>query len=334
MSIATEAARGVAVPIVKSLLSADGLAGVVAREYGLEDVRCQLLKAVTLDTYLVRARSGSFALRVYPARRRTEDEVRGELDFLVRLDAAGVPVTVPVARPDGSLYLPLEAPEGTRLAVLFAFAPGQALNERPTPENLRAFGAVLARLHQAADAMPPIPGRPPLTVEELVDGPRDVLVQAYGPRSSAGYMARYAADLVRPAIAALPTDAPVYGFSHGDPGISNALVTSDGRITLLDFDFCAPGWRAHDLAVAASDIPGENARVFLEGYQQVRPISAEERASIPHFQVAHYLWVLGLRTRHLNDWGAFAFPEERVVQTFARIEALLAKVKKAPAAAT
>jgi len=328
MSMDAGATRGVAVPILKSLLSADGLAEVVAREYGLEDVRCHLVKAVTLDTYMIRSRSGSYALRVYPAVRRTEAEVKGELEFLVRLDAAGIPVTTPVALPDGSRYLRFEAPEGTRLGVLFGFAPGQALNEKPLPENLRAYGALLARVHQAADAMPPIPTRPALTVEALVDEPLDVLLRAFGARSSAGSMGRYATSLIRPVIAALPMDAPVYGFCHGDPGTSNALVTSDGRLTLLDFDFCGPAWRAHDLAVALNEVLPEHAKDFLEGYGSVRPLSDDEWESIPHFQAAHYLWVLAMRTRYLNEWGSFIFPDERVIQTFTRIEMLVAKLKK------
>jgi Ser/Thr protein kinase RdoA (MazF antagonist) len=328
MSTETEAPRGVAVPILKSLLSADALGEVVAREYGLEEVRCQLIKAVTLDTYLVRSRSGSFALRVYPAVRRTEAEVRGELEFLVRLQAAGIPVSAPVPRPDGSRYLPLEAPEGTRLAVLFGFAAGLGLNERPLPEHLRAYGAELARVHQVADAMPPIASRPALTLEELVDEPLEVLLRAFGARSSAGAMGRYATSLVRPVIAALPLEAPVYGFCHGDPGTSNALVTSDGRLTLLDFDFCGPAWRAHDLAVAVNDGTEDHARVILEGYQGVRPLSPDEAASIPSFQVAHYLWLLAMRTRYLNEWGSFIFSDERVIHTFTKIEALVAKLKR------
>jgi Ser/Thr protein kinase RdoA (MazF antagonist) len=328
MSIIAGAARGVAVPILKSLLSADGLAEVVAREYGLEDVRCHLIKAVTLDTYMIRSRSGSYALRVYPAVRRTEDEVKGELEFLVRLDAAGIPVTVPVALPDGSRYLPLQAPEGTRFGVLFGFAAGKELSDKPSADSLRAYGTLLARVHQAADAMPPIPARPVLTVEELVDEPQEVLLRAFGARSSAGSMARYTTSLVRPVIAALPMDAPVYGFCHGDPGTSNALATSDGRLTLLDFDFCGPAWRAHDLAVAINDMPPEHFNDFLRGYASVRALSADEAASIPHFQAAHYLWLLAMRTRYLNEWGSFIFSDERVIQTFTKIEMLLAKLKK------
>lgn len=320
--------RGVAVPILKSLLSADALGEVIAREYGLEEVRCQLIKAVSLDTYLVRSRSGSFALRVYPAARRTEAEVQGELEFLVRLEAAGIPVTSPVARPDGSRYLAFQAPEGTRFGVLFAFAAGQELSERRQPEHLRAYGALLARLHQAADAMPPIPSRPALTVEALVDEPLEVLLRAYGARSSAGSMGRYAAALVRPAIAALPLEAPVYGLCHGDPGTSNALVTSDGRLTLLDFDFCGPAWRAHDLAVAVNEVPEANEKDLLEGYGSVRPLSDDEVASIPSFQAAHYLWLLAMRTRYLNEWGSFIFSDERVIHTFSRIEALVSRLKK------
>jgi Ser/Thr protein kinase RdoA (MazF antagonist) len=328
-----ESPRAIAAPVVKSLFAVEGLAEVIAREYGLEDVRCQLLKAITLDTYLVRSRSASFALRVYPSRRRPESEVRGELEFLERLDAAGVPVTVAVPRTDGTSYLPLEAPEGTRIAVLFPFAPGLALSERPVTDNIRAYAALLARVHDVADAMPPIPSRPPLTVETLVDEPRDLLVSAFGPRSSSGYMASYTADMVRPTIAALSMEASAYGFCHGDAGISNALVTGDGRITLLDFDFCGPAWRAHDVAVAINEIPGEKRRDFLDAYRAARPFSDEETESIAHFQAAHYLWVLGMRTRHLNEWGAFAFPETKVIETFARIEALLARIKKRSAAA-
>jgi Ser/Thr protein kinase RdoA (MazF antagonist) len=332
MTMTTEAPRGVAVPILKSLLSASGLGEVIAREYGLEDVRCQLIKAVTLDTYMVRSRSGSFALRVYPAQRRNEEEVRGELEFLVRLDAAGVPVTVPVALPDGSRYLALDAPEGRRLAVLFGFAAGQSLAEKPTAENLRAYGTILARMHEAADAMSSLPPRPALTLEELVDRPLEELLRAFGTRSSAGTMGRYAAELVRPVIADLPLDAPVYGFCHGDPGTSNALVTSDGRLTLLDFDFCGPAWRAHDLAVALNDIPAEHAKGFLDAYHSVRPLSADEIMSITHLQAAHYLWLLAMRARYLNEWGTFIFPEAQVIQTFSKIESIVLRIKKAHAA--
>jgi len=327
MSTETAAPRGVAVPILKSLLSADALGEVVAREYGLEEVRCELVKAVTLDTYRVRSRSGSFALRVYPAR-RTEAEVRGELEFRVRLGAAGIPVPAPVARPDGSLCFALEAPEGTRLAVLFGFAAGQPLNERPLPEHLRAHGALLARLHLAADAVPPIPARPALTLEARVDEPLEVLLRAFGARSSAGTMGRYAAARVRPAIEALPREAPVYGLCHGDPGTSNALVAADGRITLLGFDFCGPGWRMHDLAVAVNEVPEESEKHLLEGYHEVRPLSADEVASIPAFQAAHYLWLLAMRTRHLNEWGSFLFPDQWVIQAFTQVEALVARLKQ------
>src|SRR5215213_3217194 len=276
---AATGAPSVAVPIVKSLLSADALAGVVEQAYGLADVRCQLLKAVTLDTYMIRSRSGPFVLRVYPAQRRTEDEVRGELEFLLRLDEAGIPVTVPVARPDGSHYLALDAPEGTRFGVLFGFAPGQPLNDKISPENLRSFGALLARVHDVADAMPPITSRPALTVEELVDEPLEELLRAFGPRSSAGYVGRYAAEMVRPVIAALPTEPPAYGFCHGDPGTGNALVTSEKRITLLDFDFCGPAWRSHDLAVAMNDTPESDAKHLLAGYLEARAMSPEEQAA-------------------------------------------------------
>lgn len=327
-------APSVAVPIAKSVFSAEALAALVQEAYGLADVRCRLLNTVMLDSYEVRAGDGRYFLRVYPAVRSTAEMVLGEMEFLERLDQAGIPVTAPVARADGGRLLALEAPEGTRHAGLFGFAPGQPLHEKIRADNLRAYGALLARLHDAADAMPPIPSRPGLTVEQLVDEPLEELLRALGPRSSAGYMGRYTAEVVRPAIAELSMEAPVYGLCHGDPGTGNAMITSEGRFTLTDFDVCGPSWRAHDLAVVLNDVSDELGKHVLAAYQEVRPLSPEELAAIPHLQAAHFLWVLGMRARHLNEWGEFVFPEGRVIQVFGRVETLVSKLKKgrAPAA--
>ncbi|MFL5383137.1 MAG: hypothetical protein ACJ8GN_11520 [Longimicrobiaceae bacterium] len=40
-----------------------------------------------------------------------------------------------------------------------------------------------------------------------------------------------------------------------------------------------------------------------------------------------------MRTRYLNEWGSFVFSEERVIQTFSRIEMLVSKPKKPQPAA-
>lgn len=323
----TAAPTRVAVPILRSLVSADALAPVLEEAYGLAGVRVELIKAMTLDTYKVRSRSGAFALRIHAAR-RSEEEVRGELEFLSYLEGAGISVGAPVVRPDGSRFLALEVPEGTRYAALFPFAPGVPMGDMTSPEpaRVREYGAMLARLHGAADAMPSPPRRPTLGMAELVDEPAEALLRVFGPYSSGGLITQHALEKIRPSIAALPTTAPAWGLCHGDTGPGNVLVTRDGKLTLIDFDFCGPGWRAHDLAAFFNDASPESARAFGEGYQSVRELLPEEREAMIPLQAAHLLWVLGMRMRYLNEWGSWIFSEQKVIQTFQKMEGLLARI--------
>ena len=324
----TVAPTRVAVPILRSLVSADALAPVLEEAYGLAGVRVELIKAMTLDTYKVHSRSGAFVLRIYPAARRSEEEVRGELELLSYLDAAGISVGAPVVRPDGSRFLALEVPEGTRCAALFPFAPGVPMGAMSSPEPalVREYGAMLARLHGAADAIPSPPPRPALGIAELVDEPAEALLRVLGPYSSGGLMTRHALEKIRPAIAALPAAAPAWGLCHGDTGPSNVLVARDGKLTLIDFNFCGPGWRAHDLAAFFNDASPESAMAFGEGYQSVRELLPEEREAIIPLQAAHLLWVLGMRMRYLNEWGSWIFTDQRVIQTFQKIEGLVDRI--------
>jgi Ser/Thr protein kinase RdoA (MazF antagonist) len=324
----TAAPTRVSVPILRSLVSADAMAPVLEEAYGLSGVRVELIKALTLHTYRVQSRSGAFALRIYPAS-RSEREVRGELEFLAYLAAEGLAVGAAVARPDGSRFLALEVPEGTRYAALFPFAPGVSMDHmaRPEPAHLRAYGEMLARLHQAADAMPTPPPRPALGMAELVDGPAEELLRVLGPYSSGGLVTQLALDKIRGPIAALPAAAPVWGLCHGDTGPGNVLVTRDGRLTLIDFEFCGPGWRVHDIAAFFNDVSDESARTFGEGYTSVRAVTQEEREAIVPLQAAHLLWVLAMRMRHLNEWGSWLFSEAQVIHTFQKMEGLLARLR-------
>jgi Ser/Thr protein kinase RdoA (MazF antagonist) len=42
---------------------------------------------------------------------------------------------------------------------------------------------------------------------------------------------------------------------------------------------------------------------FLRGYQEVRPLTAVEQASIPYFVACRYLWHISVHTFNAPDWG-------------------------------
>jgi Ser/Thr protein kinase RdoA (MazF antagonist) len=130
---------------------------------------------------------------------------------------------------------------------------------------------------------------------------------------------REAAAALRPRIAALPAGQPYYGLVHGDVIPSNAQVTPEGEIALLDFDFCGYGWRVYDLAtyrgeVRFWDAPPAAADAFLAGYEEVRPLESWERAAIPLFEAARHIHSLGTPALMVNEWGS-AYLSDRMVDT-------------------
>jgi Ser/Thr protein kinase RdoA (MazF antagonist) len=92
----TSADHGHIILVRRSIVAADALAPIVAQLYGLDGVRCQLIKSAMLDTYQIVAAAGPAILRIYPAQRRTETDITAELDVLDYLQALGVDVSTPI----------------------------------------------------------------------------------------------------------------------------------------------------------------------------------------------------------------------------------------------
>src|SRR5688500_4954137 len=164
-------------PVTRSLLAPTALAEVVGAEYGLDGIRCRLIKATIRDVYRVDARQGPAVLIVYRPGRRTAEEITAELDLLDHLaergPAAGVSVAPALRTTGGERLIRLTAPEGTRFAVLFRFAEGRLLERTPEPELARRYGQIVARLHGLTDDSPAlssvVAARVPLDAALLVD---------------------------------------------------------------------------------------------------------------------------------------------------------------------
>jgi Ser/Thr protein kinase RdoA (MazF antagonist) len=310
-------------PILRSILAAEALAGVVADAYGLANVRCRLIKAVILDTYQVLSAAGLHILRVYPARRRTLAEIRAELELLRYLQDHGAAVSVPVPQANGDYLLALPAPEGARYAALFTYAEGEPLSQHEQADAVRAYGRALAEVHAMADSLPRPLARPALDWEWLIERPLEELAQLWGRASEKWLYLRGVADRLQPAIAALPLSSPYYGLCHGDAGSANAHVTANGNLTLFDFDFCGYGWRAYDIGTFLSGEPAETTQAFLTGYQAVRSLPKFEMDTLPLFQAAQSIWMLGTRASYINEWGTTHFTDRFVTHVLDFIKRII-----------
>ncbi len=312
------------ISILRSILAPEALTTLLEAAYELTITRLQLIKAMVLDTYRVWSSDGPYILRVYPGRRRTLAEINAELDLLAYLHAQGAPLSIPVVQRNGERLLALQAPEGTRYAVLFTYAHGEPLGENLAA--IRTYGETLARVHTIADTLPPTLVRTPLDLAFLLERPLEHL-RHLGQRHNEWAFLQEVADTIRPQIAALPTAPPQVGYCHGDACGNNAHVDAEGRVTLFDFDFCGQGWRAYDLATFLSGEPPAVTDALLQGYQAVRLLTDEERMALPLFQIAQSIWMLGTRASYINEWGEIHFTDRFVDQVVGFIRTSFATIQ-------
>jgi Ser/Thr protein kinase RdoA (MazF antagonist) len=133
--------------------TADAVAAFVAAHYDLPaPLQCSLLQRGFNDSFAIRASDQTrYIFRMSGRPRRGDADVDAETRYLAFLDAAGVPVATAVPARDGALFCQAAMPEGSRPAVLFRHAEGRP-PKLDAPEDARAQGVTLARLHNAAES--------------------------------------------------------------------------------------------------------------------------------------------------------------------------------------
>ncbi len=300
-SLADAAFGTIPFPVAYSVLSPEALLSEVISRYDLANqASCVFWTGGVNDTYLVQTQTQKYMLRVYRTGWRTLSDVLYEIAVLNHLADAGVPVSTPVAQKDGSFALTLHAPEGPRQAVLFTYAPGEPLNRHDATDSYD-HGKAVAAIHNAADGFTGAQVRSPLDLTYLIDQSLHV-IQPLSTCSSADWDYLQAlAERLRSRIQHFSAQGLDWGICHGDCHMLNDHIATDRTITFFDFDCCAPGWRAYDLAILRwsegfyNMDPGDLLwHAFLKGYTEQRPVSERDLASIPTFVALREFWHTGL----------------------------------------
>lgn len=192
------------------------------------------------------------------------------------LHERGLPVSAPVPARDGRLQVETG---GVSIGVQREI-PGDLL-DTADPAQVRAAGAVLARLQDALAAYPdadrfPVETSAPLTAR--VTGWLD---------SRAGHLPEAARSTLREMVAAAPADPLPHQLVHYDVRSANVLC-SHGEITaILDFEEARHDHRLVELARAAvllgtryhdwGPVPAGVRAEFLAGYRSARPLTGAEQ---------------------------------------------------------
>ena len=319
--------------------SRSSIASYLAEHYGLaEPVDVRELEPGANRNFLVTSQGRRYVFRVYTDHDfyvRNPDAYRYELDLLVYLREYELPVPEPVKRLDGEWLsvmgaasntstgapsrprdVSIAGPQpGARCGALFHFFEGEehvTWHPEVNEPVVISFGAAVSEIHQRADQFSRPYCRHHFDLQYLLDGPLQTLESILQERrgQDLSFFKDYA-DLARRQISALGKGKDIYGLIHADLHVGNILYHPENGYCILDFDQCAFGWRAYDVATFLYNInetvpdhlTDEIWRCFLEGYNQVRPLTQAELDCLPVFANAWTLWDIGETLVLATQWG-------------------------------
>lgn len=304
-------------PILKSFVQPEALAAQISEAYGLEVVRCQLIKATMRDVYRVESDQGRFIATLYNHAESVPALVFAEqvfTNFLMRKDA---PVITALPTRDEQYVLLLPFPEGSRYLALFPFVRGNPMSRRPQLRQVTRYGEAVAHIHQAADAYRGPLTRPVYQTKRLLWEPLDILQETLAEQLGSWKELQYVAEYLASQLQHYSTRRPTFGMIHGDVIPSNVLFANSG-LTVIDFDLCGYGWRMYDVAsflneAAFWEMGSAAEEAFLEGYASVLPLSEADRAMIPVMGAVRSIWALGNAAAHVNTWGYTPYLTDQVI---------------------
>lgn len=243
-------------------------------------------------TFLLRVPGGeAFTLRVHRPDYQSVANIESELAWLEALHRqTDLSIPEPVQGNNGKLLQRFTTPSGeTRHAVLFHFISGH----EPSPDSnlvdlFAVLGGYAAGLHKHAISWNRPAGfeRQAWTAASILDPDGlwgDWRVAPGVTEPILAVLDRAQHDLRR-RLEAYGTAPDRYGLIHADMRLGNLLVDGDS-VSLIDFDDCGLCWFGYDFAAAISfhethkAVPALKA-AWLEAYQAVRPLSAEDIAAL------------------------------------------------------
>ncbi|QQR40903.1 phosphotransferase enzyme family protein [Devosia rhizoryzae] len=236
-------------------------------------------------------RFGDYTLRVHRPDYQSPETIDSELAWLQALRRdTDLPIAEPVPGANGLMLQHFRTSGGEpRYAVLFRFIRGTEPDMGSDLTGLFAkLGTYAATLHQHAITWqrPPAFTRQAWNAASILDadGLWGNWRVAPGVNGANRPLIEQAVKILRRNLDAYGADPEQYGLIHADMRLGNLLVDGD-TVSLIDFDDSGFCWFTYDFAASISfyethpSVP-ELRRAWLQAYQQVRPLSPADIASL------------------------------------------------------
>jgi homoserine kinase type II len=268
-----------------------------------------IAEGVENSNFLLRTDRGNFILTLYEKRVAACD-LPFFLGLMEHLAGRGISCPLPVKARDGIALRSLAG----RSAVIVTFLEGVWVR-RPQASHCAALGRALAAMHEAGRDFEMT--RPNALSVEGWRGLAE-LAQAKADEVEPGLRALIEAELAH--LQACWPDRLPAGIIHADLFPDNVFFLQDRLSGLIDFYFACNDILAYDLAICLNAWCFEadktynvtKGRALIQSYQEVRPLSGDERDALP--VLARGAALRFLLTR-LYDWltvprGALVTPKD------------------------
>ncbi|MGH6824239.1 homoserine kinase [Methyloceanibacter sp.] len=237
-----------------------------------------IAEGVENSNYLVQTEAGRYILTLYEKRVAPKD-LPYFLALMEHLAARGIRCPLPVHDREGRNLRKLAG----RPAALINFLDGISVR-RASIEQCASLGKALGRLHVAGESFAQT------RANSLSLSGWEALVNAIGDRADTvirGLKAEIAKELAH-LEKAWPRDLP-QGVIHADLFPDNVFFLGQEVSGLIDFYFACNDLLAYDIAICLNAWCFESdasfnitkARAFLQAYEGVRPLAANELAALP-----------------------------------------------------
>ncbi|MFB4166998.1 phosphotransferase enzyme family protein [Virgibacillus sp. JSM 102003] len=292
------------IQVKHSLINTDSIIQIF-NEYNIKAIQCDFLARGLNDTYLITTENESYIYRLYRADWRDKEAILFELDAINCLH--GCRVSFPIKKRDGNYLTEVKAPEGLRYGVLFSYSSG----ERPqiNVDNSQIIGETLGMLHAKSDKLTSNYERGfSLDTKHLLDEPAAIISPILKKHlgNEEEETLQIVVENIKADLAELNLEI---GFCHGDFHNHNMHIHG-GAIEVFDFDCCAMGYRAYDVAVSwwnlknnYKNLEAECWEAFLQGYLAKRNFALDDLKSLPLFITARRIWLLGTMLENDDVWG-------------------------------
>lgn len=261
------------------------------------------------DTYLIESSPVRYILRIYRASHRNLQQIKEEVNLLLKLKESDIPVSYPISDLDGKYIQALRAAEGERFGVIFSYAPGKSvriLNER----QLRSLGREMARFHNVSSSITSSTKRWNFDLETTLFDPLGKLKYVFEENPDDYAWLCKMADFVAEKLSKVDSSKFSIGYCHFDFLPKNFHFEEDS-VTFFDFDFMGYGWLVNDvmtfwqnlkLDVFTGRMTQEDAdsaySIFLKAYLEYRSLSHEELEIIPYISLGFWLFYMSFHTTH------------------------------------